>query len=385
MPHINRFGIKLVLKINTMKNTRFILIAILLAFITSAGFAHSKIKVALILDTSNSMDGLIDQAKSQLWNIVNELSHCKYSSMDPKLEIALYEYGNDRLPMREGYIRLVTPFTTDLDHISEKLFKLKTDGGSEYCGQVIGVSLKQLDWGEKREDLRMIFIAGNEPFDQGNVSYREVCKTARQNDIIVNTIFCGYFKEGINTYWKDGAYIGGGEYMNIDQDCRYVYIPSPYDDRILHLNKKLNDTYIGYGKKGQAYKSRQEMQDQNAEGMSGGSAIQRTTSKSSTKYKNTEWDLVDAYEKDSEFLVELEISDLPDEMKNMSDSEKREYIELKQTERAEITKEINDLSAKRNKFVSEEQAKSSTENMLDQAIIEAVKKQALAKNYTFEE
>ena len=173
--------------------------------------------------------------------------------------------------------------------------------------------------------------------------------------------------------------------MNIDQDCRYVYIPSPYDDRILHLNKKLNDTYIGYGKKGQAYKTRQELQDQNAEGMSGGSAIQRTTSKSSTRYKNTEWDLVDAYETDSEFLVELEISELPEEMKNMSDSEKREYIELKQTERVEITKEINDLSAKRNKFVSEEQAKSSTENMLDQAIIEAVKKQALAKNYTFEE
>ena len=29
------------------------------------------IKVALLLDTSNSMDGLIDQAKAQLWDIVN--------------------------------------------------------------------------------------------------------------------------------------------------------------------------------------------------------------------------------------------------------------------------------------------------------------------------
>ena len=28
----------------------------------------TKIKLALILDTSNSMDGLIDQAKNQLWN-----------------------------------------------------------------------------------------------------------------------------------------------------------------------------------------------------------------------------------------------------------------------------------------------------------------------------
>ena len=33
--------------------------------------------LALLLDTSNSMDGLIDQAKSQLWKIVNELAAAK--------------------------------------------------------------------------------------------------------------------------------------------------------------------------------------------------------------------------------------------------------------------------------------------------------------------
>ena len=31
-----------------------------------------RVQLALLLDTSNSMDGLIDQAKSQLWKIVNE-------------------------------------------------------------------------------------------------------------------------------------------------------------------------------------------------------------------------------------------------------------------------------------------------------------------------
>src|SRR4051812_19234202 len=69
-----------------------------------------KIKIALLLDTSNSMDGLIEQAKSQLWTMVNE--HSKASCPDdskPALEIALYEYGNDRLTPAEGYIRMVTP------------------------------------------------------------------------------------------------------------------------------------------------------------------------------------------------------------------------------------------------------------------------------------
>ena len=35
------------------------------------------VKIALLLDTSNSMDGLINQAKAQLWDIVNEFTHAK--------------------------------------------------------------------------------------------------------------------------------------------------------------------------------------------------------------------------------------------------------------------------------------------------------------------
>ena len=107
-------------------------------------------KVALLLDTSNSMDGLINQAKAQLWEIVNELSHAKCHGETPKLEIALYEYGNDKLSLREGYIHQILQFTSDLDEISERLFSLTTNGGSEFCGQVIQTSLNELDWGKNK-------------------------------------------------------------------------------------------------------------------------------------------------------------------------------------------------------------------------------------------
>ena len=115
-----------------------------------------SIKLALILDTSNSMDGLIDQAKAQLWNIVNELAIAKCDGVKPNLEIALYQYGNDNLPAREGYIKLVAPLTTDLDEISASLFALRTRGGSEFCGQAIQTSLNQLDW-DVRPELQSDF------------------------------------------------------------------------------------------------------------------------------------------------------------------------------------------------------------------------------------
>ncbi len=38
---------------------------------------ESKIQIAILLDTSSSMDGLIEQAKSQLWKIVNQAAGAK--------------------------------------------------------------------------------------------------------------------------------------------------------------------------------------------------------------------------------------------------------------------------------------------------------------------
>jgi hypothetical protein len=89
---------------------------------TKSNSENPKIKVALLLDTSNSMDGLIDQAKAQLWQIVNELSYAKCDEKSPNLEIALYEYGNDNLNADEGYLRQVIAFSDDLDEISKSLF-----------------------------------------------------------------------------------------------------------------------------------------------------------------------------------------------------------------------------------------------------------------------
>src|SRR5688572_27352170 len=52
-----------------------------------------KIQVAILLDVSNSMDGLIEQAKAQLWNMVSVMGKATCNDAVPNIEIALYEYG----------------------------------------------------------------------------------------------------------------------------------------------------------------------------------------------------------------------------------------------------------------------------------------------------
>ena len=337
------------------------------------------IKVALLLDTSNSMDGLIDQAKAQLWEIVNELSYAKCRNERPNLQIALYEYGNDNLNAREGYIRKILGFTEDLDDISKELFYLTTNGGSEYCGTVIQSSIEGLDWGNNADDLKMIFIAGNEPFTQGEINYKDAAASAKENDIVVNTIFCGDHEHGISTNWKDGAQLTHGDYISIDHNKETVHIASPYDDVILHLNIKLNETYIPYGKKGNRKIAMQKSEDANAAGYSKANAVSRTVTKGSHLYKNSTWDLVDAEAEEEFSYEELKKEDLPEYLKGKSTKEIKVYVEKQRNERNQIQDKISELNNKRRDFIANNKKDSSNE--LENAMIQALKKQAEKKDY----
>lgn len=339
------------------------------------------IKVALLLDTSNSMDGLIDQAKAQLWEIVNELSYAKCKSVRPNLQIALYEYGNDNLVAKEGYLRKILAFTDDLDDVSKELFSLTTNGGSEYCGTVIQASLDQLDWGNDADDLKMIFIAGNEPFTQGKVDFRDAGNNAKEKDVVVNTIFCGDYSHGVSSNWKEGAQLTYGDYMAINHDQKTIHIASPYDDRILQLNIQLNGTYIPYGSRGKMKMAVQEQQDSNAAGYSKENAVSRTVSKGSHLYKNSTWDLVDAEEEEGFSYDELKEEDLPENLKGKSKTEIKAYVAKQKTERNRVQQEISELNKQRREFIAEQ--KKDNANGLESAMVEALKKQAKKKDYTW--
>ncbi len=344
---------------------------------------NQTIKVALLLDTSNSMDGLINQAKAQLWEIINELSYAKYGIQKPNLEIALYEYGNSNLPSREGFIRQVLQFSNDLDEISEKLFSLTTNGGNEFCGQVIQTSLKELSWGKNKDDLKLLFIAGNEPFTQGKINYKDAITDAKEKDVVINTIFCGNYSNGISGMWKDGADLGGGDYLTINQDKKMVHIVTPYDDEIIILNKKLNKTYIYYGVQGYSKYSNQKMQDTNAMEMDEVVVVKRAVSKSSRLYENSSWDLVDADKKGKVDYRKIKDKKLPKELENKSETEIKAYVKLKAKERAAIQEKIKELDAKRRSFIAKKQKEGTQKDVLNNVMIKAIKRQAKMKNYSW--
>ncbi|HWV68127.1 vWA domain-containing protein [Chitinophaga sp.] len=345
---------------------------------------NTRIQVAILLDTSNSMDGLIDQAKSRLWNIINTLTTLKYKGKTPVIEIALYEYGNDGLSPESGYIRQVAPLTTDLDLISEKLFSLRTNGGSEYCGAVINSAVKSLEWGHDEADMKLIYIAGNEPFDQGRVNYSTAAGQALSKSIFINTIYCGDKQEGIATHWKDGADKGQGQYFNIDSDRKVDFIETPYDKRIEAYNERINKTYIAYGAHGESKKNNQVIQDKNARDISSANSVERYVSKSKSVYKNDSWDLVDRAKQDPAVLKSISKSELPKELREKSAAELQTLVAAKSKERDSIQKEIAVLGKQRQKYIDEAMKKSNKTDDLGAAINRSIIQVAATKGYTAE-
>jgi len=357
--------------------------AILLAS-AAAGFAEEKIQLAILLDTSNSMDGLIDQAKAQLWKVVNELARTKRHGVHPTLEVALFQYGNDGLSQESGYIEMVSDLTTDLDRISEKLFKLTTDGGEEYCGQVIDRAVGKLSWSSANDVLKVIYIAGNEPFTQGTFDYAASDSKAIRRGIIVNTIFCGPYDEGVEGRWKDGADRADGRYMSIDQDKVVESVPTPYDKEIVTLGGDLNSTYVAYGSSGAAGQERQAAQDANAASMSPAAPVERSVAKAQGAYTNSGWDLVDAVKNKDVKLGSLRDEELPAQMKKMSPADREKYVQGLASRRAELQAKINDLNEKRRVFLANQAKQTAQGNTLDAAILGSVKAEAAKKGFMVE-
>ncbi len=343
------------------------------------------VQLAILLDTSSSMSGLITQAKTQLWKIVNEFIAAKQGGKVPIVQVALYEYGNSGLSQDTQWIRQIQPLTRDLDKISEELFKLRTNGGEEYCGAVIKAAMQQLNWDPSPTTYKAIFIAGNEAFTQGPIDATTSCREAIHKGVIVNTIHCGEEAVGINTGWKNGALLTDGSYLVINQNQAVVHVASPYDGDIERLSSDLNKTYVTYGAHGKVSAMNQVAQDGNAlSNKDSGASVQRAMTKSSANYYNNTWDLVDAARQNDFKLEAVKADELPPEMQKMNPEERKAYVAGKTSERARIQSEIAELGKKRAGFVATKEKEQGKASTLDTAVSKAIRIQAEKKNIQFE-
>ncbi|MDX2132940.1 MAG: VWA domain-containing protein [Planctomycetota bacterium] len=354
----------------------------------SADASPRPVDLVICLDTSGSMDGLIDAARQRLWGIVSDLATAKPR---PALRVALLSFGNDGYSAEDGWVRVLQPLTTDLDEVSRQLFALRTNGGTEYVGRVVHKAVQDLDWSKDAGAMKLIVVAGNEGADQDQTfTNPAVCADAISKGIMINTIYCGNPGDSIAPGWREVARLADGEYAAIDQNKNDV-IATPHDQKLIELSAALNGTYVAYGPKGETATRNQTMQDSNAASAAPAAAAERASMKAGLLYRNASWDLVDAVltgeEKDRVKLDEVKAEDLPEALRGKPAAEQRAYLEAKLAERTDLQRQIAAETQKRDAFIEAERARTaqeSGEKDFGSVLREAVRRQAAKKGFVWE-
>lgn len=341
------------------------------------------IDLAICLDTSGSMQNLIDSAKQHIWAVVNDLALAR---PQPRLRVALLTFGNDGYRPEDGWVRVDTDLTEDLDLVSERLFALTTNGGTELVGRVLQRAHDDLSWSAEKDALRLVVVAGNESADQdAEVRYADACAALVSREVLVNSIYCVRGNGSEAAGWKDVALRADGHFAAIDHTRAPVVVETPFDAELQSLSAKLNGTYLPVGAAGRAGSANQVAQDCNASDLNGAAAAGRAQSKAGGAYWCS-WDLVDMVARDPDLdLGGIAADDLPEEMRGMDAEERRAHVAAKAKERGAIRKKITELSKQRAEHVSAETARlrEGGEASFETALLTAIRHQAGARGFTF--
>jgi Mg-chelatase subunit ChlD len=341
------------------------------------------VDLAICLDTSGSMDGLIDAARQKIWSIVNDLA---LAMPTPKLRLALLTYGNDGHDAERGWVAIDSPFTEDLDTVSAQLFALKTNGGTELVARVLN-SAATLAWSQEKDALKLIVVAGNESAEQDpKLDFRDVCKNLVEHGILVDSIYCGNPADEIAPAWREVAQRADGQFAAIDQVNGTVTIATPFDSELAALSSSINDTYLWFGAAGAAACENQKKQDQNASGANSATCSARAMTKGGAAYQSRN-DLVDAVKAGTVKVEDVKKEELPEKMREMTPEQKTKCIDDAGCRRAEIAKKIQETGTKRDAYVAEEMKKQAKDdkNSFDRAVRDAVRQQAAARGFKFPE
>ena len=361
--------------------TALIALAILLLTLTPSMAQETRpVDVVVMLDTSGSMENLLDATRARVWDVVNELGRMKPT---PELRVGLISFGTDKATADQGFIIQHVDLTYELDEVYAELMELTTGGGDELVGRALNEALDGMNWSPEHDALRVVFVAGNESADQGveDDDFRIAARAARDRDIIINALYAGNREQGVVEKWHEIAQAGEGNFSAIDPSTGSIQIAAPQDTLLLELNGRLNTTYVPYGEKGQDGLTNQIAQDSNASRLGVQSCSSRIVAKGGALYNNASWDLVDKSLEDGFNWDAISPADLPEEMQSMTMDETIEFIDAKRALREGIQTEIQSLSDARETFVRQAIATRIGEAGLGEAMRNAIREQAMAKGF----
>ena len=205
-----------------------------------------RIDVVFVLDTTGSMSGLIEGAKQKIFSIASRIAQGKPT---PRVRVGLVAYRD----VGDAYVTKRFALTEDLDGLFTHLRQLQADGGGdtpEHVGRGLGEAVSKLEWDERRETMKLIFLVGDAPPAErrDDWNFKHWVKRAADKHIVVNTVRCGADAD-TEVSWKFAAKTTDGLYESLAQSGGMVAVATPYDAELARVNAELASKTLYAGKK----------------------------------------------------------------------------------------------------------------------------------------
>jgi len=350
-------------------------------FATTVPTRQSKprIEVCFVLDTTGSMGGLIEGAKQKIWSIANEMISAQPT---PELKLGLIGY-RDR---GDEYVVKSFSLTDDIDAIYGHLREFQAGGGGdapESVNEALAEAIHKMPWSSDKKVLKIIFLVGDAPphMDYPNgPKYPDLCREAAKKDLIINTIQCGEMAE-TKPIWQEIAKLAEGSYVGISQSGNVAVISTPMDKELSRLNERIGATLIPYGDS--TLQAEVHSKFAAAKSAPVSAMADRLTYNSKTgRAMQGSGELLDALNENKLKLEEIDKKQLPAELQKLDRDELQKRIAKSRDERADLQKQIVELSKKREAYIQSENKRLAAEgkgDAFDQKVTETLHAQAAKK------
>jgi len=330
-----------------------------------------QVEVVFALDTTGSMEGLIDGAKRKIWSIANFISSAQPK---PDVRIGLVAYRD----VGDAYVTRFYDLSDDLDGVFEKLASFRAEGGGdtpEHVAKALHDAVERTSWTQGDRVLKMIYLVGDAPphtdYHDG-FDYRTEARRAAQKGIKLNTILCGNDRDA-ELAWRQVAQLGRGEYASIAQSGGVAVVTTPFDTRLAELNRRLAGSALGWGAHHREIESK----------VSAAMAAPAPMAADRASYAGGKGVAVDG---DGELLNDLATgraslgalkpADLPAPMRAMTPEQQKEFVAKRQAERRAVLSEINSVAHQRNEYLKSESKKAKRPAGFDDEVRKTVEKEA---------
>lgn len=375
------------------KYIKIIFLSLFLILYSGSTILPSKgrmvIDVVFCLDLSGSTNGLLDDVREKLWDIVNQVNTYRPA---PEFRIGIIGFSRPSFGAKTSYVKVLQPLTNDFDVLNFELYKLKpsVEKGDQIVGEAIKACVRNISWSGENDALKVVYLVGNGMVNAGGNNYREACELATKKNIVINTVYCRT-RNNVDRElpgWREIARLTGGEQYDIRIHKRAPLILTTQNTvEFREIAGKLSETYIYYGKEGLDRYKMMAAIDKQARLANEMTFESRLFYKISDRYQFHQqyWDLVDYLKMSNSDFANVDLQFLNDSLKFKTPAEVREIVSRTKDQRSRIINELRrhmpyDRQTYINKKLEETEVDKS--DMFDRVIINSLNSMAASKGFT---